>query len=171
MKKTFTKIPNEWGIKEFDLTSRFLVAQILGWQNNGLQFKMKRKTFCNNYGITPYQFDKALAKMISCGIIIEEMRLPKNIGVYKIDKVELQKCLADTTNFKRKKCTTVDLEVKNRSFTSEEVAPLLVQPEHHSKTRLDTRLFNKLDNRLLKGEEDNFFDTIDINDYKFKKTI
>ena len=161
-KQTFVQIPNSWGIKEFDLTSRFLVAQILGWQNNALEFKMKRKTFCNSYGITPYQFDKALAKMISMGIIIEVMRLPKNIGVYKVDKVELQKCLADTSCFKKKKCTTVVLEVKNRSITSEEVAPLEVQPEHHSKTRLDTRLSTKLNTKLLKGEEDYFFNGQDL---------
>ena len=161
-KQTFAQIPNSWGIKEFDLTSRFIVAQILGWQNNGLQFKMKRKTFCNSYGITPYQFDKALAKMISIGIIIEEMRLPKNIGVYKVCRETLQKCLADTSSFKRKKCTTVVLEVKNRSITSEEVTPLVVQPEHHSKTRLDTRLSTKLNTKLLKGEEDYFFNGQDL---------
>tara|TARA_R110000796_G_C14516046_1_gene430384 strand:+ start:775 stop:1293 length:519 start_codon:yes stop_codon:yes gene_type:complete len=169
-KQTFTQIPDEWGVKEFDMNSRFLVASILRWQTNGKQFHMKRKTFCESNGM-PYQhFDKTLKKMIAIGIIVQENRLAKNIGVYKVDRHQLQKCLADTTNFKIKKCKPVTIEVKPCHFSSEAVSPLEVMACHHSITKQDTKEITKESIKVAQTLEDNFFDTIDLTDYKFKKT-
>lgn len=161
-KHTFTQIPDEWGIKEFDLTSRFLVASILRWQSNGKQFHMKRGTFCKDHGIPYHHFDKTLKKMIAIGIIVEEGRLAKNIGIYKVDRHQLQKCLADTTNFKIKKCKPVTEEVKPFHSTSEAGSPLVVTPDHHSITKQDTIENTKESIKVAQTQESQFFKGQDL---------
>ena len=161
-KQTFTQIPDNWGIKHFDLTSRFLVASILRWQTNGNEFYMKRKTFCNDHGISPYHFDKAMKKMQAIGIIVEDRRLAKNIGVYKVCRETLQKCLLDTTNFKIQKCNPLAEEVQPLHFTSEEVTPLEVKPVHHSITKEDTKEITKVGIKVAKEDLESFFNDLKI---------
>ena len=49
MKQTFTQIPDNWNA--LDLESRFILAYMLRYQDNGKQYFAKIETFCKTSGI------------------------------------------------------------------------------------------------------------------------
>jgi DNA-binding Lrp family transcriptional regulator len=86
MKQTFTQIPDNWNA--LDLESRFILAYMLRYQDNGKQYFAKIETFCKTSGIHPKTYQRRVKALKDAGVIKIVGYIQNAIPIYKVDKNE-----------------------------------------------------------------------------------
>lgn len=86
MKETFTALPDKW--KALDLESRFILAYMLRYQDNGKNFFEKAETFYENTGIKPKTFQRRIKVLKDNGVVKVIGYIQNAIPIYEVDKNE-----------------------------------------------------------------------------------
>tara|TARA_R100001198_G_C5139131_1_gene153794 strand:+ start:132 stop:680 length:549 start_codon:yes stop_codon:yes gene_type:complete len=86
MKETFTQIPDKWNA--LDIESRFILAYMLRYQENGKQYFNKIQTFCETSGIKPKTYQRRVKALKDAGVIKIVGYIQNAIPIYKVDKDE-----------------------------------------------------------------------------------
>ena len=84
--ETFTQIPDNWN--KLDLESRFILAYMLRYQDNGKQYFAKIETFCKTSGIHPKTYQRRVKALKDAGVIKIVGYIQNAIPIYKVDKNE-----------------------------------------------------------------------------------
>ena len=82
--KTFTQIPDEWNALDFE--SRFILAYMLRYQENGKQYFNKIQTFCETSGMKPKTYQRRIKALKDAGVIKIVGYIQNAIPIYKVDK-------------------------------------------------------------------------------------
>lgn len=86
MKETFTQIPDKWN--KLDFESRFILAYMLRYQDNGKQYFNKIETFCKTSGMKPKTYQRRVKELKDAGVIKIVGYIQNAIPIYKVDKNE-----------------------------------------------------------------------------------
>jgi DNA-binding Lrp family transcriptional regulator len=86
MKETFTQIPDKWNALDFE--SRFILAYMLRYQDNGKQYFNKIETFCESSGMKPKTYQRRVKALKDAGVIKIVGYIQNAIPIYKVDKNE-----------------------------------------------------------------------------------
>ena len=86
MKETFTQIPDKWNALDFE--SRFILAYMLRYQENGKQYFNKIETFCETSGMKPKTYQRRVKALKDAGVIKIVGYIQNAIPIYKVDKDE-----------------------------------------------------------------------------------
>lgn len=84
--ETFTQIPDKWNALDFE--SRFILAYMLRYQDNGKQYFNKIETFCETSGMKPKTYQRRVKALKDAGVIKIVGYIQNAIPIYKVDKDE-----------------------------------------------------------------------------------
>ena len=84
--ETFTQIPDKWNALDFE--SRFILAYMLRYQDNGKQYFNKIQTFCETSGMKPKTYQRRIKALKDAGVIKIVGWIQSAIPIYKVDKNE-----------------------------------------------------------------------------------